>query len=83
MFSLITAEEKQNSEREIKRNACEREYRRGELLLDSLVLVLLAFMKDKMLFKRISLMITRSEQLKELTECRVGLYLQLYQWVTE
>lgn len=35
MFSLTTAEEKQNSETEMKRNACEREYKRGELLSDS------------------------------------------------
>jgi len=67
----------------MKRNACERQYRRGELLLDSLVLVLLAFMKDKKLSKSISLTITRSEPLKELTEHRVGLYPQLYRWVTE
>lgn len=67
----------------MKIKACEREYRRGELLLDSLVWVFLASTKDKMLSKRISLTTTRSEQLKELTECRVGLCPQLYQWVTE
>ena len=53
MFSLITAEEKQNSETEMTINAYEREYRR-ELLLDSLVLDLLAFTEDKMFLKRIS-----------------------------
>lgn len=48
-------------------NACEREYRRGELFLASLVLVLLAFMKDKMFLKRILLKLTGLEQLEELT----------------
>lgn len=51
----------------MKRNAWEREYRRGELVLASLVLVLLALMKDKRFFKRIFLNLTRHEQLKELT----------------
>lgn len=67
IFSFITAEEKQSREAATKRNACEREYRRGELVLASLVLVLLAFMKDKMFFKIIFLKLTRHEQLKELT----------------
>lgn len=51
----------------MKRKGCEEEYRRGELFLASLVLVLLAFMKDKMVFKRIFLKLTRHKQLKELT----------------
>lgn len=51
----------------MKRKGCEGEYWRGELFLASLVLVLLAFMKDKMVFKRIFLKLTRHKQLKELT----------------
>lgn len=67
----------------MKRNACEREYGRVELLLDSSVLFLLVFMKDKLLLNRISLAISRSQQFKELTEHRVWLYPPLYQWITE